>query len=133
MSGNELKAGIYRHYKGPLYLVLGIAHDANAEDLVHVSDISLRNEEYNELGERTVVVYVPLQLDGAHRGPRMAVRTLADFVEPVCPFNRAIEDGNGYAVIGHEWCGQPDCTKHPAWAQVSRFTYLGSELTQEMT
>lgn len=49
--------GLYRHYKGHLYLPLGVAHDANYED-------------------RAVVVYVPLQLDGAHEGPRLAVRTL---------------------------------------------------------
>jgi hypothetical protein len=52
--------GIYRHYKGPLYQVLGLAHDANNED-------------------RVCVVYFGLQLDGAHLGPRLAVRTLEDF------------------------------------------------------
>lgn len=57
-------SGIYKHWKGPLYLVLGIAHDANEED-------------------RTAVVYVPLELNKAHRGPRLAIRTLEDFMSDV--------------------------------------------------
>jgi hypothetical protein len=57
-------AGTYRHWKGPQYLVLGLAHDANDDN-------------------RVVVVYVPLYpVDG----PPFAVRTLDDFeawVDPV--------------------------------------------------
>ncbi len=52
--------GIHRHYKGPLYLVIGLAHDANDES-------------------RTCVVYLPLQLKAGQVGPRMAVRTIEDF------------------------------------------------------
>lgn len=52
--------GIYRHYKGPLYQVFGLTHDANEEG-------------------RICVLYIGLQLDGAHLGPRCAVRTLEDF------------------------------------------------------
>lgn len=63
---DQLKMGIYRHYKGQLYQVIGIAHDANDED-------------------RTCVVYIGLQLDAAHLGPRMAVRTLKDFLAYVDP------------------------------------------------
>jgi hypothetical protein len=53
----ELRPGIYRHYKGPLYQALGYGHDAND-------------------ATRVVVVYMPLQLDGAHEGPRLAVRSV---------------------------------------------------------
>lgn len=53
----ELRPGIYRHYKGQLYQALGYGHDSNDET-------------------RVVVVYVPLQLDGAHEGPRLAVRSV---------------------------------------------------------
>jgi hypothetical protein len=53
-------SGIYRHYKGFYYLVLGVAHDANDES-------------------RTVVVYIGLELVKAHTGPRIAIRTLEDF------------------------------------------------------
>lgn len=56
----DLRMGIYRHYKGALYQVLGLAHDANDET-------------------RKCVVYIGLQLDPSHLGPRLAVRTLSDF------------------------------------------------------
>lgn len=65
----KLRLGIYRHYKGPLYQVLGLAHDANYEG-------------------RVAVVYIGLQLDAAHLGPRLAVRNLdrqdswTDFLHP---------------------------------------------------
>jgi hypothetical protein len=61
-----LNAGIYRHYKGHSYLVLGHARDANDES-------------------RTVVVYVGLDLDGAKNGYRMSVRTVEDFWAVVNP------------------------------------------------
>jgi hypothetical protein len=67
----ELHAGVYRHYKGHLYLVLGYADDANTEG-------------------RTVVVYVGLQLDGAGPGARIKVRTAEDFFAPVNPSTGAV-------------------------------------------
>lgn len=88
----DIKCGIYRHYKGFLYQVLGIAHDANATP------------------NRTVVVYIGLELVAAHLGPRMAVRTLEDFTAMVW--------GTG--------------STQRVSRRVPRFTYLGSELTQEM-
>lgn len=82
----DLQMGIYRHYKGPLYQVLGLAHDANAEG-------------------RVCVLYIGLELDQAHLGPRLAVRTLNEF--------------RGHVMVGdNQTC--------------PRFTYLGSELTTEM-
>lgn len=73
----NLRAGVYRHYKGPLYLVLGYAHDANQEG-------------------RTVVVYVGLQLDGAKSGERIAVRTAEDFFAIVDPATGvAMDDWDG--------------------------------------
>lgn len=59
-------AGIYRHYKGHLYLLLGQGQDANVEG-------------------RTVVVYVGLDLDGAKNGYRICVRTLQDFTQLLNP------------------------------------------------
>jgi hypothetical protein len=56
-----VKSGIWKHLKsGRLYLVLGTGHDSNDHS-------------------REIVVYVPLYLGGA--GPRLAVRTRADFDE----------------------------------------------------
>ncbi len=63
MSLPELQAGVWRHWKGRDYLVLGLGHDADHEG-------------------RTVVVYVPLY---DVPGPRLAVRTLEGFLEEVAP------------------------------------------------
>jgi hypothetical protein len=59
----ELQAGVWRHWKGRDYLVLGLGHDADVEG-------------------RTVVVYVPLY---DVPGPRLAVRTVEGFLEEVAP------------------------------------------------
>ena len=64
MSGlPELQTGVWRHWKGRDYLVLGLGHDADVEG-------------------RTVVVYVPLY---DVPGPRLAVRTVEAFLEEVEP------------------------------------------------
>lgn len=72
----DLRAGVYRHYKGPHYLVLGYGHDANQEG-------------------RNVVIYVGLELDGAKQGARLAARDVADFFAVVDPTT-------GVAVRGFE-------------------------------
>lgn len=70
----DLRAGIYRHYKGPLYLVQGYAHDANAEEWEYRS--ALHDDEPYFPDGRIVVVYIPLYMAD---GVRMAVRTATDF------------------------------------------------------
>jgi hypothetical protein len=102
----EVRSGIYRHHKGPLYQVLGLAHDANADELYFAGrNQDPRNEAYGPAyapyGERAVVVYFALELNPEHLGPRLAVRTVEDFTADVD--------------------GRP------------RFEYLGHELTREMT
>lgn len=57
----ELAAGVYQHYKGDDYLVIGYAHDANNDG-------------------RHLVAYVPLY-DAP--GPRIAVRDVSDFFDTV--------------------------------------------------
>lgn len=65
-----LRAGIYRHYRGHLFLVLGYAHDStNSVDV----------------DGRTVVVYVGLDLAGARAGTRMQVREVDEFFDMVDP------------------------------------------------
>jgi hypothetical protein len=119
----HLKPGIYRHYKGPLYQFIALGHDANHDD-------------------RTVVVYMPLQLDGAHLGPRMAVRTIEDFTAqmhvsqagdnwPVCPGVRECKIarlGARSEVIG----GRELDLAHYDQTHKPRFEYLGPVLTSEM-
>ena len=63
MSLPELQAGVWRHWKGRDYLVLGLGHDADHEG-------------------RTVVVYVPLY---EVAGPRLAVRTVEEFLGEAAP------------------------------------------------
>lgn len=77
----ELKAGVYRHYKNHLYLVLGQAHDANDPG-------------------REVVVYIGLELDDAKPGHRLAVRTVSDF------FSYVAVDGHmvpRFVYLGPAW------------------------------
>jgi hypothetical protein len=59
----DLQAGVWRHWKGRDYLVLGLGHDADQEG-------------------RTVVVYVPLY---EVSGPRLAVRTVEEFLGEAAP------------------------------------------------
>jgi hypothetical protein len=74
-------SGVYRHYKADRhYLVLGLGHDAND-------------------AARTVVVYVPLYVDAAQPGPRLAVRSVEDFTAWVDPSTRVtVDEGTPGAV-----------------------------------
>lgn len=56
----DILAGIYQHYKGEYYLLLGLAHHSETE------------EEF--------IVYVPLYV---REGPRMAIRPKDMFFEEV--------------------------------------------------
>ncbi len=60
-----LPAGVYRHYKGHLYLVLGYAQDA--------------------LDDRIQVVYIGLDLAGLPSPMRMRTREVGDFFACVDP------------------------------------------------
>ncbi|HSX18429.1 MAG TPA: DUF1653 domain-containing protein [Candidatus Saccharimonadales bacterium] len=84
----KFRAGIYKHYKGPLYLVLGLAHDANDE-------------------QRTAVVYIGLELDQAKAGPRLAVRTYEDFYAWVDPATgEELNRNNSKAIPRFKYIGQ---------------------------
>ena len=96
---NELRMGVYRHYKGPLYQVIALAHDADDE-------------------ARTCVIYIGLQLDSAHIGPRMAVRSIEGFTESV----NADPDDPEYG----------KAVEHPSALSTRRFKYLGPEFTPDM-
>lgn len=91
----DLKAGVWKHWKGPLYLVLGFGHDANYEG-------------------RDVVVYIGLELVDAHTGPRLAARTVEDFFAWVHPSTGE--------TVQHQPSDQFGAMEeHP----VQRFTYVG--------
>lgn len=114
----ELRAGVYRHYKGQLYFVYGYGHDANEE------------------GRRTVH-YIGLELSLAHKGPRLATRNATPedgfdaFWDYVCA-----EQNEKLGII----CGMStsnwrqdrrkpsSCQYHPGGTTMPRFEYVGPEL-----
>lgn len=66
--------------------MIGLAHDANGDEF---ADFEWANTPETIIERafpdgREVVVYVGLQLDSAHEGARLAVRTLQDFFAAVC-------------------------------------------------
>lgn len=106
----DLLAGVYRHYQGGMYQVLGYGHDANADVLV---DLTAADAAGQVMGERMVVVYLSLGYDAHHTGPRFSVRTALDF-----HFAHMHQRGP------REWdecvSGCDDVVSH-----VQRFTYVG--------
>jgi hypothetical protein len=99
----DLPAGVYLHYKGHYYLVLGYGHDANRDG-------------------RQVVVYIGLELAGAKPGGRIAVRDVDDFLAVVDPATGEALDrqdpsqgsprrftyvGPGFTYVGPTWEGSP--------------------------
>lgn len=116
-----LPAGVYRHWKGPLYLVLGLAHDANAGELYSTKSGIARSKDRYPLGEREVVVYVGLQIDAAHEGARMAVRTVDDFFAAVCISREHRHYGNAIPADDFDVCD---------WTR--RFSYVGPRFVDGM-
>jgi hypothetical protein len=101
---NKFQCGIYKHFRGHLYQVFGVAHDAN--------------NEY-----RICVVYIGLEIDGASLGPRLAVRTMHNFLEWVhLPDEEAIAEP--------AFSQEKEQARSEGW--VPRFEYLGIELTGDM-
>lgn len=100
---SHVLAGLYRHYKGGMYQVLGLGFDANIDG-------------------RTTVIYIPLYLRDDQPGPRLTVRTVEDFFAEIDPHT---------GLLWHEHCNlvedegqQCGCT-----GPVKRFTYLGATYT----
>lgn len=96
----DLPTGVYRHYKGHLYLVFGYGHDANYED-------------------RIVVHYIGLELDDAHTGPRLATRTAVSD-------DPAVDAWWDYVHVFGGKCSNNDeghCRER--FGTVQRFTYMG--------
>lgn len=116
--------GIYRHHKGLLYQVLGLAHDANADEFTLKGLLDKGHEPVEAFPEgRTVVVYFGLQLGGAHLGPRLAIRTAKDFTAWVAL--------GGKAHTPEPEFGQDRVlARREGWRP--RFEYLGPELTRDM-
>ena len=75
-----MKAGVYRHYKGGYYLVLGIARNSTNNDTI-------------DRGMKRYVVYVGLT---EKSGPRMFVREIKEFEE------RTANDVPRFSYVGQE-------------------------------
>lgn len=107
-----LLAGVYRHYKGHFYEVLGYCHDADDE-------------------QRVGVVYIGLELDEAHHGPRLAVRNASTFLGWVCGYSHELTGDDG--PIRTIWCGHglatqgTGCPNHGTGNAVKRFDYVGAD------
>lgn len=136
---NDLKAGVYRHYKGPLYLVLGLGHDANADTLGSSGFIEYEGEHDQQvtvepLGEREVVVYVGLQIEGHKSGARLAVRTLSDFFAEVCIDPDCLRYGQKPRLYHDMEYAQAEREGRTleACRFSTRFTYLGPRLEGDM-
>jgi hypothetical protein len=103
----ELKAGIYRHYKGHLYQVTGYVANST-----------------NGFGDLVMVAYTALQLDGSPKpGPRSKVREAREFFDWVWP------DGSAY-YYAQLHTPKPGTVPHGV---IPRFSYLGPAWTPEMS
>lgn len=111
----DLRSGVYRHYKGPLYFVFGYGHDANAEEIYRREEKEGLPQFYR-LGNRAVVIYMALELTEAHKGPRLAIRTAEDFLALVCQ------------ACGRDWeCVVKEELNQEIHHPVPRFEYVGPE------
>lgn len=109
MTLPDLPAGVYQHYKGPLYQVLGYGHDANDDN-------------------RLVVIYIGIQLQGSHTGPRLAVRTVeSDLLDVDAFFDFVHPTDQGNERPAGSKCLDYNC---PCKHRVRRFTYLGPGVTE---
>lgn len=116
-----MKAGLYRHYKGGTYLVLGIAHDANADELW---SWPVSESESRPILQREVVVYVGLDR-GDKPGTPMAVRTVKDFNQKLCGvrvYDDKIDVKCCKPLVGDDRCPEHEHTNTPP---VLRFEYVG--------
>lgn len=105
----DIRAGVWRHYKGPLYNVLGYSH--NASD-----------------GNNPQVLYIGLELDSAKTGPRFATRDVEEWSELVCTMHDGMswhsEEHEKITAVGRR-TGYLNERQHQEDACVPRFTYLG--------
>lgn len=123
-----MKVGLYRHYKGGTYLVLGIAHDANADTIGNSTEQAIIGYELDDrvkpFGSREVVVYVGLDR-GDKPGTPMAVRTLEDFNQKLCGvrvYDDKIDVKCCKPLDSDDRCPEHEYTNTPP---VRRFEYVG--------
>lgn len=133
-----MKLGLYRHFKGEHYLVIGTADDANAEDLADYQEMMQRVYAHNRgdtgvpdkptpLGQRTTVVYVPLYVVPDSE-TNMAVRTVEDFERKLCGVTWEEDSGERCWSCFKPLDAQDRCPDHGHTNyQVRRFEYVGGD------
>jgi hypothetical protein len=94
-----MRPGLYKHYKGKMYLVFGVAHNSNnaAEGFQGVPDEGAGREAIASISLLTApqVVYLPLYgttKPGQITKTGLCVRSLPEFCELV---TISVPDGNG--------------------------------------
>jgi hypothetical protein len=110
MTLHDLLAGVYQHYKGPLYQAIGYGHDANAEG-------------------RVTVHYIGLELE-AHSGLRLSTRTAVSDDAEVDAWWDFVHDDGSKCLHGHEHRSsgsliEPTSHCYDNKAIKPRFKYIG--------
>lgn len=104
-SPMDVYAGIYRHYKGGLYLVSGYSQNKSEPSQLQIA-------------------YTPLYLSNQNLGALNLTRNWQEFFETVCPFH----DGVPVYTDDHSDARRTDDIFHtcdPERDWVDRFTYKG--------
>lgn len=106
----DLRSGVWKHYKGGLYEVIG--YSQNTSD-----------------GNREQVAYVPLYTDPEKIGPRIQTRDVEEWFEYVCTMHDGMEwhsDEHAARTVEHR--NSPagiNESKHQNESSQPRFRYMG--------
>lgn len=99
----ELRSGVYKHYKGDLYQVIGYSHNASDDNNVQV-------------------LYIGLEISPDKTGPRWATRDWKEFHETVCALHGGVE---AYGSLHEDWIRSDETVRCDPNEFVERFTYMG--------
>lgn len=103
----DLRAGVYKHYKGPLYQVMGYSHNASDEN-------------------RIQVLYIELEIDPKKPGPRFATRDWREFFAFICPIHDGVDAYSAVhgSILNDEFVYEGVMPCKPT-DYLDRFTYMG--------
>ena len=105
----DIRAGVYRHYRGQYYLILGLAHHSETME--------------------PMIVYVPLYVAPGLRLCVRPVELFFDVVGNVCPNCARSHQGIGTEQRDDGWyCG---VCRAPYTPSIKRFEYIGPEMPEK--
>lgn len=99
----DVRAGVWKHYKGPLYQVLGYSHNASNDN-------------------KPQILYIGLEIDPEKIGPRFATRDWVEFFETVCTVHSGVD---AYGGTHFDMIERSNVKCDPDRHFVERFTYMG--------